>query len=157
PENLFHTRRDTGEPLIKILDFGIAKSLGESANVSQELRGTPLYMAPEQAAGEAITPHTDIWALGLIAFFLLTGQCYWKAPANPEAGIATLFLEILSDPKPLASERLLALGSRSLGPAFDAWLARCLMRRPQDRFASGQEAVKALELALQPVGSTLKL
>jgi serine/threonine protein kinase len=48
PENLFLTRRATGEPLVKLLDFGIAKVLGGETKISQDIRGTPTYMAPEQ-------------------------------------------------------------------------------------------------------------
>ena len=148
PENLFRTRRDTGEALIKILDFGLAKTLKATSNVSQDVRGTPLYMAREQAAGEAISPQTDIWSFGLIAFFLLTGRCFWKAGSNPEAGLPALLLEILREPKPAASERSVALIGKSLGKGFDLWLGRCLAPAPEQRFASAGEAVAALQAAL---------
>lgn len=73
PENIFLTHRDDGSPLIKILDFGIAKVLSKGATkATQQLKGTPLYMAPEQLSLSGVSPATDIWALGLITFFLLT-------------------------------------------------------------------------------------
>lgn len=59
PENLFLTRRESGEPVVKILDFGLAKVLGDSAHVSQDVKGTPLFMAYEQAAGVELCPETD--------------------------------------------------------------------------------------------------
>ncbi|RYE76366.1 MAG: serine/threonine protein kinase, partial [Myxococcales bacterium] len=77
PENLFLARRESGEPCVKILDFGIAKLLSADAKASQEVRGTPLYIAPEQLTGSPLGPPTDVWALGLIAFYLLTGTSYW--------------------------------------------------------------------------------
>src|SRR3954470_79359 len=51
PANIFLTRRESGEPLVKILDFGIAKVVSEGTNVSREVKGTPLFMAFEQASG----------------------------------------------------------------------------------------------------------
>ncbi len=77
--NLFLTHYEDGTPLVKILDWGIAKVLSNSATMSGDLRGTPLYMAPEQLLQAPVTPATDIWDFGLIAFFLLTGHCYWMA------------------------------------------------------------------------------
>jgi serine/threonine-protein kinase len=82
PENLFLARRESGEPLMKILDFGIAKVLSQSTSVSQEIKGTPIYLASEQASGEAVSPQTDVWAFGLIAYFLLTGDNYWRATTS---------------------------------------------------------------------------
>ena len=79
PGNLFLSRRDDGSELVKILDFGIAKVLSSSKSLSGGIRGTPLYMAYEQAAQAPITPAADIWSFGLIAFFLLTGKPYWMA------------------------------------------------------------------------------
>lgn len=150
PENLFLAERETGEPLIKILDFGIAKVLTESTNVSQEVKGTPLYMAFEQVAAGKITPQTDIWPLGLIAFYLLTGKPYWRAANHSEGTIPMLFGELLSLPIEPASERARQLGVVvSLSPSFDAWFARCVERDPARRFASAGECAQALALALE--------
>jgi serine/threonine-protein kinase len=145
PQNLFLTRRHDGTTHLKILDFGIAKVLSDTTQVSQELRGTPLYMAYEQAAGEAITPQTDLWALGLITFSALTGRSYWPAANNPTAGAAALYSQILTLPLPLASERVRAERLPMAFPVgFDAWLMRCLMRTPSQRFATAGAAVEAL-------------
>jgi serine/threonine protein kinase len=56
PENLFLARRESGVPMVKILDFGIAKVLSDTAKVSQEIKGTPLFMAYEQATGSVLSP-----------------------------------------------------------------------------------------------------
>ncbi len=145
PENLFLTYRETGEPIVKILDFGIAKVLSDSTKVSQEVKGTPLYMAYEQATAGRILPQTDIWALGLIAFYLLTGRSYWKAANLPEASLTQLFGEVLSLPLDPPSQRATEIAAPvvpSMG--FDAWFARCVNRDQAARFATAGECVAAL-------------
>lgn len=145
PENLFVARRDNGETTIKVLDFGIAKVLGATSNVSREVKGTPLFMAYEQAGVGAITPQTDVWALGLIAFHLLTGTSYWRAAHMPEASLTQLFGEVLSLPLDPPSQRAAELGlSTQLPPAFDRWFFGCVNRDPQQRFATAGAAIAAL-------------
>lgn len=160
PENIFVTKPDTLSPRVKILDFGIAKVLSDTAAVSQELRGTPLYMSYEQVCGQAVSPQTDVWALGLIAFYALTGRTYWKTPSLADGTIASLLAEITTQPTPPASERGRELRvEQPLPAAFDVWLARCLEREPQRRFTSSTRAIAELSLALsvlpfaQTVGS----
>ncbi len=145
PENVFATRRDNGELLVKILDFGIAKVLSQGTKLSREVKGTPLYMAFEQAAGEAITPRTDVWAFGLIAFFLLAGKPYWRAGSDPDASLASLMGEVLSLPLVSPCQRAEEIGAAGrLPPAFDAWFFGCVSRDPSKRFASAGEAAVAL-------------
>src|SRR5688572_15388248 len=97
PENLFMAR-EHGVWTVKILDFGIAKVLGETGNISQEVRGTPLYMAFEQVTAGALSPQTDVWALGLIAYFMFTASHYWRSANEPSANVQSLFAEILTLP-----------------------------------------------------------
>ncbi len=156
PENLFVARRDNGDTTIKVLDFGIAKVLGATSNVSQEVKGTPLYMAFEQAGVGTISPRTDVWALGLIAFFLLTGQSYWRTAHMPEGSLTQLFGEVLSLPIVPPSQRLTELGRPpSLPAGFDSWFVGCVNRDPNQRFASAGEAIAALAdvFGIVPVGS----
>jgi serine/threonine-protein kinase len=147
PENLF-IAREHGVQRVKILDFGIAKVLGETGNVSQEVRGTPLYMAFEQVTAAALSPQTDVWALGLITYFMLTASHYWRSASEPSANVQSLFAEILSLPLEAPSVR-----SRQqhvnveLPPAFDAWLLECIDRDPARRFASAGLAIDALAQA----------
>jgi serine/threonine-protein kinase len=149
PENLFLCHRETGEPMVKILDFGIAKVLSDSTKVSQEVKGTPLYMAFEQASAGRITPQTDIWALGLIAFFLLTGRCYWRTANLPEASLTQLFGEVLSLPIDPPSQRAREIGAPIIPTApFDSWFACCVDRDPAQRFATAGECAVALQTAL---------
>ena len=142
PENLFLTRREDGTPLVKILDFGIAKLTEEGGTLTQsdQFLGTPAYMAPEQAGsdGAPVTAAADLYSLGLIAFRLLVGRMYWKP-----GSLAQLLAQVLTEKMVPASER----GS-TLGPGFDAWLLRACDRDPGKRFASVTEQVEALAGAL---------
>jgi formylglycine-generating enzyme required for sulfatase activity/tRNA A-37 threonylcarbamoyl transferase component Bud32 len=153
PENVFlaaSRRRDVAFTA-KILDFGIAKLVEDSRQkTGTQPLGTPLFMAPEQTDRKGrISPATDVWALGLIAFKLLTGRDFWRA----DGSLAMLLREICVDPIPFASVRAAELGARPLEPGekptpplppgFDAWFARCVAQSPEARFAEAGEAVRA--------------
>jgi tRNA A-37 threonylcarbamoyl transferase component Bud32 len=152
PENLFlaASRLRGVAPVVKVLDFGIAKVVAEhqtAATVTSAI-GSPLWMAPEQASrGAKVRPATDVWALGLIAFFVLTGRSYWLGANVPEGefNLSGLLVEIMVSPLEPASARALALQtSAPLPPGFDAWFARCVVRAPEARFADAAQAVDAL-------------
>lgn len=155
PENLFlaRARRRGAESMVKVLDFGIAQitDLHRSAATVTSAIGSPLWMAPEQAQpGAKLRPATDVWAIGLITFFLLTGRSYWLS-ANAEAfSLPALLAEVLSLPLVPASERARALGAPALPPALDAWFARALDRNAEARFPDARGALQALRDALQP-------
>lgn len=140
PANLFLTRRDDGTPLVKILDFGIAKMMdGGAQTTTGELIGTPLFMAPEQARADAApSGATDRYALGLITYQLLCGRPYWRTTS-----IAQLLNEVLYLPMPPPSAR-----ESSFGDAFDAWFKRACAREPAERFTTSAEQVEALAAAL---------
>ncbi len=148
PENVFLHRRESGESIVKILDFGISKLAGEGVNdiasagltKSGAMMGTPLYMSPEQARGitALVGPPTDIWALGLIAYRLLTGRLYWQANT-----LAELMVQILGEPMPAPSSR-----APELPAAFDAWFACSCDRDPARRFRTVGEQVAALASVL---------
>jgi len=80
PENIFLAHTPTGE-VVKVLDFGLAKVLGVSRMSSTTtapggIAGTPCYMAPEQLSGERAGPPSDLWALGVVAYEMLTGALF---------------------------------------------------------------------------------
>jgi serine/threonine-protein kinase len=148
PSNIFIAARDDGQPLLKILDFGAAKVLSQTTKASGMIRGTPQFMANEQAVGEPSTPVTDVWAFGLIAFYLLTGHSYWLTVQRDGSG-DQLFAEILMLPLVPASQRARELGlSVPLTPAFDRWFARCVNRSSAQRFASAGLAAGELSRLL---------
>ena len=149
PENLYLTQMEDGSPLIKILDFGIAKVLSNTMNLSQELTGTPLFMAFEQAGGRPVTPQTDIWALGLISFYLLTRRYYWRNANIEGAELTALLGEILVDPIVAPSSRAHDLAFHlPAGSAYDTWFLRCVNREPSERYRTAGEAALALGAAL---------
>lgn len=152
PENVFLARvsRDDARFTVKVLDFGIAEVL-TGGNDTQTQMGTPLWMAPEQwTPGTPPTPATDVWAVGLVAFYLLVGQEYWLA-ARDRGTPTELMREVLIDEYPDASTRARELGRSMLFPdGFNEWFARCVSRRPEQRFADGLMAKDALERVLDP-------
>ncbi|MBK7583838.1 MAG: serine/threonine protein kinase [Myxococcales bacterium] len=154
PENVFLAapRRPGVHFTVKILDFGIAKVTEQArAPTATAALGTPLWMAPEQAGatGGTISPATDIWALGLIGFWLLTGRSYWKGATSPGVTLESLMREVLFDPLPPASERAHELGFRgAFPPGFDSWFARAVQRTPGERFQDAGVAFEALSQAL---------
>ena len=147
PDNLFVTTREDGTPCLKILDFGIAKLTqgGDDpgrlkATGTGQVFGTPLYMSPEQIKAELdkICPRSDVWALGIVAHRLLLGVEPWTATT-----ITGLVAQIAYEPIPVPSK-----AGATLGPAFDAWFARCCARDIDARYASAGDAVSALAKAL---------
>jgi eukaryotic-like serine/threonine-protein kinase len=155
PENLFMALRDEGDAMVKVLDFGIAKVLSQSQKLSQEVRGTPRYMAYEQFTGGPTTPQLDIWALGLIAFYLLTGRTYWRSAASGDNELAQLLTEVLTLSIEAPSQRARALGvAPSWPPSFDAWFQQCVNRDINARFVSAGAAVEALAAVFASDGVT---
>ncbi len=148
PENLFVTlpKEARARPLVKVLDFGIAKLVAQGRTGSTTAIGSPAWMSPEQADPKvAITPGTDVWALGLLAFWMLTGRSYWRAATADELSIHALMKEILFDARPLASTRAKELDAADVLPAgFDEWFDRCVHREPRARFADAGVLLEAL-------------
>jgi serine/threonine protein kinase len=146
PDNIFVVASDGG-PSAKVLDFGIAKVISGASDASQEVRGTPQFMAAEQIEGRAAQPETDVAALGLTVFFCLTGRSYWKAASRRDAPMAALIREVMEGTRVPASERARELGASGveLGDAFDTWFARTTAREASGRFRSA--GLAATELA----------
>ncbi|WP_437875269.1 serine/threonine-protein kinase [Sorangium sp. So ce513] len=141
PENVFLVEGEP-EPFVKVLDFGIAKNTVDEAErltVTGAIMGTPHFMSPEQMAGGArVGPHSDLWALGVVAYFCLTGQ----TPFNG-ATIAAVAVAIDRGPPPPPSR--LAPG---VPPAIDAWVLSLLEPDPARRPQSARAVLEALDAAL---------
>jgi tetratricopeptide (TPR) repeat protein len=141
PENIFLVQREEGGEVIKVLDFGVSKAIttfGSAgpttmAPLTQEgtVFGTPLYMAPEQAMAEAISPAVDVYAMGHIAFEMVTGRAaYWDC-TNP----MDVMLKQVNDPP-------LALPKPWDKTPFSQLITRCTQKNPKRRI---QDASKLLE------------
>jgi serine/threonine protein kinase len=144
PDNVRVVR---GEPWrTKVLDFGIAKDFGvDTFSGTTPGLGTPLWTAPEQGReGYRPVPNADVWALGLLTFYVLTGRLYWRH-AVERASMADLALELLKSELAPASQRALELDADAQLPAgFDAWFARAVVREPSQRFVDATVAWQAL-------------
>ena len=127
-----------------VTDFGLARQSlapAEAASLStvsfatgQGFLGTPAYMAPEQLEGQPATNASDIYALGLVVYEMITGE---KAFVG-ENQIASAFKRLTEAPRPLRSF------APDLSPASESVILRCLARDPAHRFASAREVATAL-------------
>jgi serine/threonine protein kinase len=141
PENVFLTG-DQARPVAKVIDFGISK-LGDAAGTALTktgmIMGTPSYMAPEQARGERVDHHADIYAVGAILYCAVTGQ----RPFDHNDPTATLTAVLTQDPP----------RPRSLEPTIpeplEMIIQRAMAKRPQDRYDSMVE----LDAELAPYDS----
>src|SRR5258708_9645979 len=126
PENIYLTQREDGQLRAKILDFGIAKLVEGAQTSATQAAGTPLYMAPEQTDKMGhVSPVTDVWALGLVAYRMLVGGSYWQGDS-----LQQLYRQILMDPITSPVQRAAEVGI-GLPPSFDLWFLRCVARNPQ--------------------------
>ena len=136
PGNLFLVENPRSEPLVKVVDFGIAKvretaelsgdaGQGDARTASGAVVGTPLYMAPEQATGNttAIGVRTDVWSMGMIAFRLLTGVDYWEG-----ANVAAILGQIAYAPIRLRRREI----ASSEPPSIAGFRVRARARRTSD-------------------------
>jgi serine/threonine-protein kinase len=144
PQNLFLAWESTGETVPKLLDFGMAKLLGESAvhTVSGVPIGTPLYMSPEQARGEKVDGRSDVYALGVLIHEMLTG----RVPFTGESPLAVLVSHLTVAP-PRASEVLPELPS-----ALDEPILQMLHKEPSGRPDSAGAAIAGLIAAAESAG-----
>ena len=142
PSN-FLMRRRSGHPShpdlpdLLLADFGIAKFTTATATVSQSIRGTPAYMAPEQWDGQPVAA-TDQYALAVMAYQLLTGRpLFLGGPGQ------VMRQHFLAQPQPPST-----LNPR-IPSALDAVIVRALAKQPEERFASIAEFARAFQQAVQ--------
>jgi serine/threonine protein kinase len=135
PQNFFMAKAPDGGTILKVIDFGIAKSLKSKGGLTrkQSAMGTPCYMSPEQfRASESVDARSDIWALGIILYELLTCKAVFDAPTVAELLVRIEHL----DP-------VLELGPKH-APALADVILRCLRPNRDERFASVRELAEAL-------------
>lgn len=121
----------------KITDFGVAKIASQQMTQSGTIMGTPSYMSPEQVQGGDISGRADQFALGVIAYEILTGERPFIADYLP----SLLYKICRDDPAPVP--RL----NPTLGPEVDAVIGRALAKDPKERFPACVDFVDALERA----------
>lgn len=133
---------DAKGPRPVLLDFGLVKLLdadGPGLTSSRSMLGTPAAMAPEQMKGQPVTAQTDVYALGLLAFHMLTG-----APAFGAApGVVQSYLQV-HGPRPRPSAKI------DIDPAIDEPIVKALAPDPAARHASTRDLLAALRAIIQP-------
>ena len=136
PENILLIDDESGRPgMVKIVDFGVAAILGGEGD-GGPIAGTPHYMAPEQIRGDAFDGRLDMYSVGCMAYELLAS----KPPFDGNT-IEAILLAQLDDPPPPLAE---ACPERTIPPALEAVICRCLAKEPADRYESMDELEAAL-------------
>ncbi len=139
PDNILLER---GSNRAVVTDFGIARAdFNPALTQDGYVLGTVHFMSPEQASGEALDGRSDLYALGCIGFLALSG----RLPFEGEAPQAILIAHATREPPSLRSF------APDVPPALAAVIDRCLSKRPDDRFATGEELADALGKALEAV------
>ncbi|WP_437479399.1 serine/threonine-protein kinase [Sorangium sp. So ce1014] len=127
----------------KVVDFGVAKAtaLNDSTTQAGQLKGKVSYMAPEQVRGEVIDRRVDVFAMGIVLYALTTG----KHPFRKESEGATLFAISSPDPVPAPHEF-----EPDYPASLEAVLLRALEKERDQRYATANELLRALDKALPP-------
>jgi serine/threonine-protein kinase len=136
------------DSFVKIMDFGTAQLMTGEASGRQKGGtdvGTPWYMAAEQAAGEPTDHRTDLYAVGVMLFEMLTGE----RPFTAEDPMRVLQMHLYN---PIPSARALK-PEMGLSPELEAAIVKAMQKRPDERFASAEEFDEALARSPPPLSS----
>jgi serine/threonine protein kinase len=154
PPNMFLIRTPNGKVRLKLLDFGISKRVGaetKALTATGAMMGSPLYMSPEQLSDpRAVGPQTDIWAMGVVLYELVTG----KVPFDGEM-IYQVIQEILNKKQDPPSKH-----RPSLPVEIDKIVDKALRKEPAQRYASIEEFARDVRQLLQAnsvISSSLSL
>ncbi len=135
----------TADGVVKVLDFGTAKTRDLGMTQTGTSVGTIAYMSPEQAEGEPVDARTDLWALGVVLYEMLTG----KPPFKGERAVAVIYSILCEEPTPPVGP------DGPIPPSLSALIAKCLAKTPDDRYASAQELIDDLHAVAEQSGARL--
>jgi serine/threonine protein kinase len=131
---------------VRVVDFGAAKIVGSSRVTRAGIVfGTPHYMSPEQASGQPVDHRADIYALGVIMYEMFAGRVPFEA--DTYTGVLTQHMFVQPVPPSQVPEAAKELG------ALEAITLRCLAKRPEERFASMDDLIRAIDDAVRPRGA----
>ncbi len=146
-ENVVKCMGDDGEPVLKILDFGMAKhpvmdNLTAASSPEGMVMGTPQYMSPEQIRDDGVDARTDLYAVGVTLFRLISGTPVFRGD-HP--------LDVFAAKMTEKAPSLAAVTGKKFPEPLEAFLARALERDPEARFASADEMLAALDRVIEAV------
>ncbi len=127
----------------RVTDFGIARAGASDMTLTGSIMGTAQYLSPEQAQGHAVTATSDLYAVGVILYELLTGAI----PFEGETAVAIAFQQVSAEPRPPSAL------NPTLPAALDAIVLRALAKDPRRRYADAEEFIAVLQRvrhSLQP-------
>jgi serine/threonine-protein kinase len=134
PSNLFISRLGKRTDFVKVLDFGLVKALADpndaTAITRSQTMGTPAFMAPEQVRGEEVDARTDIYGLGCVAYYLLTGTVVFNKPG----AMAMAMAHVTEQPESPSNRSELPIP-----PSLERVVMACLAKNPNDRPQSVEE------------------
>jgi serine/threonine-protein kinase len=142
PANIHLSHVGREHDFVKVLDFGLVKSVGGAqleeshASAVGVTPGTPAYMAPEMVNGAEVDGRADLYSLGCVAYYLLTGELVFEG----DTAIQTILKHVQQPPVP-PSERM----GVAIPPRLEALVLACLAKHPEDRPASAEELRRALD------------
>jgi serine/threonine-protein kinase len=148
PENVFLTRRNGTEDFVKVLDFGIAKVANGPKRLTRagEVLGTPHYMSPEQCEGDDVDHRTDIYALGVLLYEMVTGD----VPHDADTMMGILTKQMYEDPVPPK------VRVPHVSDQLERLIMRCLEKKREHRYQTMHEIEVDLQRVCggkQPIGA----
>ncbi|MDW8246957.1 MAG: serine/threonine-protein kinase, partial [Sandaracinaceae bacterium] len=151
PDNIFLARVEGhNEPVVKVLDFGIAKVFRDDAKPLDQLEtqagtvfGTPRYMSPEQAQGKSLDQRSDLYSVGVILFQLLSGE-----PPFVDEDAVVVMAKHIKEEIPLVTE---VAPERPIPPSLAQIVKRALEKEPAKRFSTAQEFEQALAAVIPDI------
>jgi eukaryotic-like serine/threonine-protein kinase len=151
PANIFLVEHGDEADFVKVLDFGLVKNVadkGEDLTQTGMFMGSPKYMAPEQIRGDRVDARTDIYALGIILYEMLTG----KVPFDRPSSVNILMAHVHEDPLPMREMN----PQISVSAAAEETVAGCMAKNPDRRLRSMDEVLVALKrIGEAPAASTI--
>src|SRR6202453_1203467 len=123
----------------RVTDFGIAKAGASDMTLTGSIMGTAQYLSPEQAQGHTVSGRSDLYAVGIILYELLTGS----VPFDGETAVTIALKQVSATPPPPSAL------NPAVPPELDAVVARALAKDPAERFADADEFLGALEYVRQ--------
>ena len=149
PDNVFLIERGGRKDFVKLLDFGVAKLMNAALDEASTFKsaagivvGTPDYMSPEQALGQAVDHRTDIYSLGVILFEMVVGQRPFRAESAREIMVQHL---VTQPPRP---SKVMAVATSTLPDGLEELVLDCLQKEPRDRPQSVRDVEKRLRKIL---------